>query len=331
MRKFYIVLLLTFLFSDEISSQDNIHYSQFYNSPLLLNPALTGQFPNDLSRFTGIYRQQWAGAVGADPLYKTMSGSADLSLFKRRLGIGLQVLNDQAGGVFNTINIYPSASYSFIMGDDALTFGLQPMISNSSINTDSTFTIVDENFQSSTFFDVNFGANFHKDLVFAKFDIGVSAQQLLESQYSFNANSVPKGNTLRYFRAYIFSDWDITERFKILPGFYGSFESQATNFLVGSNVSFRALGSSEEGSRFIMGLWFRTNYNNLESIIPKMGIQSGKLKVLASYDYNSGLSLSNDQYFDGLLNTFEISVIFTAKPKKVPPLLEDRFILNPRY
>jgi hypothetical protein len=53
---------------------------------------------------------------------------------------------------------------------------------------------------------------------------------------------------------------------------------------------------------------------------------------MASYDYNVALSKGGSSpYFDGLTNTFEISIIFTGKPKVVPPVFEDDFILNPRF
>lgn len=53
--KFYILMFLSFGLS--ISAQD-LHYSQFYNSPQNLNPALTGVFDGD-HRFTFSMRDQW--------------------------------------------------------------------------------------------------------------------------------------------------------------------------------------------------------------------------------------------------------------------------------
>ena len=55
--------------------QDHI-YSQFYNAPIYLNPALTGQFEGDI-RFNALYRNQWTG-LASDFSY--MSASADLNL-----------------------------------------------------------------------------------------------------------------------------------------------------------------------------------------------------------------------------------------------------------
>ena len=119
--KIFIILFCVSIGSKESMAQNNIHYSQFYNAPVYLNPALTGQLNGDLYRLNAHARNQWSGIQGADGkfLYETKSGGADVSLFKDKLGLGLYVLQDVAGGgIFSTIQIMPSASYSFIMGDN---------------------------------------------------------------------------------------------------------------------------------------------------------------------------------------------------------------------
>jgi hypothetical protein len=66
-------------------AQDHI-YSQFYNAPLYLNPALTGQFEGDI-RMNMIYRNQWSGLSG-DLSY--LSASVDLNIPHFGGGVGLQ-------------------------------------------------------------------------------------------------------------------------------------------------------------------------------------------------------------------------------------------------
>jgi type IX secretion system PorP/SprF family membrane protein len=53
----------------------DIHFSQFYMSPLNLNPAMTGVF-NGTQRVVINYRNQWAGAIGS-AAYNTYSASYD--------------------------------------------------------------------------------------------------------------------------------------------------------------------------------------------------------------------------------------------------------------
>ncbi len=67
------VLVLCLLFFTKSDAQD-LHFSQFQNSPLNHNPALTGIFNGD-KRFIANYRRQWFD-VPVD--YMTFSGSYDM-------------------------------------------------------------------------------------------------------------------------------------------------------------------------------------------------------------------------------------------------------------
>ena len=77
-----------------ISGQD-IHFSQFNNTPLIINPALTGVFNGNHRVFLN-YKDHW-GSMGAP--YKTYAISYDMVLFKEKweksyLGGGFYVFND---------------------------------------------------------------------------------------------------------------------------------------------------------------------------------------------------------------------------------------------
>ncbi len=94
--KFYI--FICFLFWATISKAQDPHFSQFYMSPLSLNPAMAGLMKEDM-RFIANYRSQWASVSVP---YKTMSISADMSVLDGKLGnnilgVGLFLMNDKAG------------------------------------------------------------------------------------------------------------------------------------------------------------------------------------------------------------------------------------------
>lgn len=73
-RLFVMVLLSALLFSKSLAQ--DIHFSQYYNSPLNLNPAQAGMFRED-TRYIVNGRQQWASV----PVnYLTFSGSFDQKL-----------------------------------------------------------------------------------------------------------------------------------------------------------------------------------------------------------------------------------------------------------
>jgi len=99
MKKIIIASLIInsiFLFKSEILAQD-IHFSQFRETPILVNPAQTA-LGRDL-RVISNYKTQWS-SVGSP--YKTQALSFELLLNKNnrkkgQIGLGVQVINDKAG------------------------------------------------------------------------------------------------------------------------------------------------------------------------------------------------------------------------------------------
>lgn len=94
---FTLLVICLVIASSSLKAQDE-RFSMFYNSPLLLNPALTGSFLEDM-RFTAQYRNQWSTVTVP---FQTMAASFDMSVFKGELGddyvgFGLQFMNDEAG------------------------------------------------------------------------------------------------------------------------------------------------------------------------------------------------------------------------------------------
>lgn len=92
-KAFFGIMIL--LFSLVIHAQDP-HFTQFNMQPLLLNPALTGNFSGDF-RANVNYRDQWRSV--AEP-YTTIQFSADGRVTKSQnsqLSIGGYVMNDKAG------------------------------------------------------------------------------------------------------------------------------------------------------------------------------------------------------------------------------------------
>lgn len=110
------LLLLNVLFFYKINAQD-LHYSQFYNSPQNLNPALTGVFNGD-HRFVGSLRDQWRFVPVP---WFTFSGTYDRKLFvlpgeKHFLGVGGFFNHDRQGdGNFNLTSLAAQGAYHRII------------------------------------------------------------------------------------------------------------------------------------------------------------------------------------------------------------------------
>ncbi len=122
MKKFYYVLAMLFLFTGnfgEVKAQD-IHFSQFYMSPLNLNPAMTGVMHCN-HRFVVNYRNQWS-SVMKNNSFSTYSLSYDHRIPVGRddyFGVGASLWGDRAGeSNFSTTQGRLSGSFSKYMGGD---------------------------------------------------------------------------------------------------------------------------------------------------------------------------------------------------------------------
>jgi type IX secretion system PorP/SprF family membrane protein len=94
-------LLMTtfFILSLTLAYAQDINFSQFYELPLLRNPALAGLYKGDL-RVTSAFRSQW-GSVSGVP-YKTEALGAEMKFGVSEnnndyLALGVQFTNDLAG------------------------------------------------------------------------------------------------------------------------------------------------------------------------------------------------------------------------------------------
>lgn len=94
-KKVRIVILILLLHINKSFSQD-VHFSQFREVPLLLNPGRAG-LEKDL-RIIINYKDQWRSVAKA---YKTFAFSADMALNKKKkdnyLGLGINVYSDKSG------------------------------------------------------------------------------------------------------------------------------------------------------------------------------------------------------------------------------------------
>lgn len=108
-----------------LHSQD-VHFSQYYFSPLTLNPANTGNYKGDY-RFFGNYRSQWRELNNA---YETYSAGGDFNFYpdNRQLSAGFLVLNDRSGGNLNVTKIMPSAAMHTRLAGFKIGLGLQPSL-----------------------------------------------------------------------------------------------------------------------------------------------------------------------------------------------------------
>lgn len=171
MFKYYKIFILFLLINKSLSYAQDMQFTQFYASPLYLNPAFTGA--NVCSRATLVYRNQWPNIKTA---YKSYLFSMDHFISKQNLGIGLQCAVDEAGsGGLKTTMINPSFAYETKINKVvAMRFGVQPGVTIKSIHFDrllfgdqiyrggnagaSSVNTVENPTQNRAFFDIGAGA-----------------------------------------------------------------------------------------------------------------------------------------------------------------------------
>jgi type IX secretion system PorP/SprF family membrane protein len=112
----------------ELSKAQDTHFSQFYASPMTLNPAATGVFSGDY-RFSTNYKNQWGSISNA---YKTTFASFDMPVWKNTLrtgslGAGLSFYSDKAGASgLGLTQVNLAVSYNLKLNDNnAVSAGLQ--------------------------------------------------------------------------------------------------------------------------------------------------------------------------------------------------------------
>ena len=141
-KKFIGVALLIGLFTINFnySKGQDIHFSQFFETPLLINPANTGIFNGDIRGILN-YKNQWTSINNP---FTTSLFSFDTRILEKKwsnvfLGTGLIIYNDKAGkSEFGTTQINLSISASVAINEKSrLSAGLNGGFAQKGIkNTD---------------------------------------------------------------------------------------------------------------------------------------------------------------------------------------------------
>ena len=118
-----------------MSAQD-IHFTQFFNTPYATNPANTGLFDGQY-RVAAVYRQQWRSVTVPYRTFGIGGDMADVAGLKG-LGAGLRLYNDRAGDSrLNTFHLSAAVSWTQRFGTghaQSITGGIQAGFTSLSID-----------------------------------------------------------------------------------------------------------------------------------------------------------------------------------------------------
>ena len=279
---------LIILFSQKGKAQD-IHFSQFFTSPLLLNPANTGFFNCDY-RFTANYRSQWHSVTVP---YNTFAASGDLRLVKGKngkdlLGVGTVLSADKAGdSQFSTTQGGIALAYNYNLDRFGIQYfggGLLLSYNSSTINYSALkFSTPEPNFfaTSLNYVDLSAGLAWHYIPDHENnFSFGGSVYHINNPRKSFFANNLSRLPT-----KYVLNmDMELraTNRVEFYPK--AMFEVQGGNQELVFGSSARAKLGKLSDSRYGMylGLWYR--WNDAAIIFTRFDIDN--LSFSFSYDMN---------------------------------------------
>lgn len=124
MKKNITLAAMLLLGAATSSRAQDIHFSQFYETAVLRNPALMGTFVGDY-KVAAVYRSQWS-SISRPFTTGLITGEARLPV-KGQSGdyftAGLMAYYDKAGSLdMQTVAIYPALSFTKYMGDGSRTF-----------------------------------------------------------------------------------------------------------------------------------------------------------------------------------------------------------------
>lgn len=185
-KHFLVPFVVLGMMSLGLFAQQDAQYTQYMFNTLSVNPAYAGS-RGQLS-FAGLYRSQWVGLDGAP---ETFTLNLHSPIRNSRLGYGVSIVNDNIGdGVVQETYLDAVISYTIEVARDAkLSFGLKAGGNMLSLDFNGLRNF-DQEVVSQDNIDNKFNPNFGLGLYYHtdKFYAGVSAPNILESEYFDNNN-----------------------------------------------------------------------------------------------------------------------------------------------
>ncbi len=322
-RWIFIIWALLFLPVSFLHAQD-LHFSQFFNSPLTTNPANAGFIPDADYRIGVQYRNQYSSIMAVP--YQTMTFFGDAQILRDQLengwlGVGAVVLADKAGsGSLRSTKIYGSLAYHQMLASSSLLsagFNLgwaNKRIDQSTLKFPDQFdenlgffdtrvpTKVSLSNTSVSYFDAQVGLNY---AYFPNEDVyvnaGYSLHHINKPKETFFGDKSNYGNAVIPMRqiAFINALLKVDPRVIINPNIYYTKQAKASELVGGINMNYNL---SEYGeTQLIAGVYYRSG----DAIIPMLGFELSNVRFTFSYD----ITVSSLKDFNHSRGALEFSLV----------------------
>lgn len=291
-----IKTILAILLSLPATAQ-GIHFSQYYNSPMLLNPANTALLPDNDYRLGMNYRNQWSSVPVP---YRTFSAYADFGVMRSKnetnwLGLGLALFNDVAGnGNLSLTRIEGFAAYHVMLGEsNMISVGLSAGNVQRSVDFNKlTFDMQWDGFSfdgtlpsgekpgiaKTSYVDLGAGINyayFPNENVYVKLGAGLAHLNTPKESFYGLTNTMdmrPTGNIDALVRA--------GKDLIINPSVYYTTQHGASELLYGTLLIFNLDGRDARADRLILGAYHRLG----DAIVATAGYEYSGFRLMVSYD-----------------------------------------------
>ena len=298
--KIFFITCVSLFVTQQIIAQD-LHFSQFFNNPLLTNPANTGFIPDADYRLGASYRNQFSNIMAVP--YKTISVYGDAQVFRDKiqtgwLGLGGVILRDVAGtGSLTSTKVYGSIAYHQMLGlSSLLTAGFNVGWANKRVDQNKlTFpdqfdghffdgslpTSVQLVNNSVSYFDMQAGLNyayFPTENIYI--NAGYSIQHVNQPMETFFSDDASSKLSMRHI-GFLNSIFKLNDNVIINPAAYYTTQAKSNELVAGLNAAYNLSG---DGSKQIIGGLF---YRYRDAVIPTVGLQINNIRFTFSYDVTS--------------------------------------------
>ena len=316
----YILLATCGLLLATVGHSQDLHFSQFFNNPLITNPANTGFIPDADYRLGASFRDQYSSIMAVP--YKTISIYGDAQVFRDKLengwlGLGAVILRDVAGsGSLTSTKVYGSVAYHQMLGNSSLlTAGFNVGWANKRI--DQTKLKFPDQFDGK-FFDTNIPTNvvlsnnnvsyldIQAGLNYAYFptenvylNAGYSIQHVNRPLESFIDASADTTRIAMRHIGFLNAIIKLNDNVIINPNAYYTTQSKASELVLGLNGAYNLSGDGEK--QLIGGLYYRLG----DAIVPMVGFELKNVRFTFSYD----VTISSLHNFNGYRGASEFNIL----------------------
>ncbi len=340
MKKFLPAFLL--LCSASVAQAQDVHFSQFYETATLRNPALVGVFSGDY-KVGATYRNQWSN-FGTPFLTTNVSAESRVLVVRETndyLSFGVNAMFDKAGSVdFSTNTFYGAVNYNKSLGEAHQTFlsvGLaggyiqrsvdiskmrfSSQYSNGTFDQNNTASASTLTGNTINHFDLGGGISLNGAAGGAStYYVGIAAYHLSQPKESFMSSEV----------ANLYTRWNFSAGWNMALGgttslvLHGNYQHQGPSDQIVVGGLLRNAFMTDDGDSYRrVAASAGCFYRHQDAIVPTIRLEYTRLTVTASYD----IPVQGTRFYTTGMNAFELSLFFRGR---LPRRAENR--LNcPRF